>query len=169
MIYGFKKLAFGKEQLDKMSEDARVALAKLESKKGIAFVYDGTNEEDEHFTRMDDLYYLYEDKRTEKHDNNVPKVYAVVYSAYDPDPDAGLYTETHVFSTLEKAIEDKDRYIQAEIADDWSVFGGLASMCKSSDEFFEQYAKEITERSLHLYDASSDQSLNIDIYEQIVR
>lgn len=169
MIYGFKKLAFSKQQLDKMSEDTRVALAKLESKKGIAFAYDGTNEEDEHFTRMDDLYYIYEDKRTEKHDNNVPKVYVVVYSAYDPDPDAGLYTETHVFDTLEKAIEDKDRYILSEIADDWSVFGGIARQCDSSEEFFEQYAKECTERSLHLYDSSSDNSLNIDIYEQIIR
>lgn len=169
MIYGFAKSFFGKTELDRMSEDKRVALATQELKGGKTFVYNGKIEESNRLAYLSEGYYTYEDKRTEKHDNNVPKVYVVVYSSYDPDPDAGLYTETHVFDTLEKAIEDKDRYVQSEIADDCSVWGGIAILCDSSEEFFEQYAKECTERSLHLYDTSSDQSLNIDIYEQIVR
>lgn len=164
MVYGFKRGCYDKGSLDKMSQGDRIALAKQNAKKGTSMIFpDNVGLSADSVTQ---LYWVYDEPDCGA---SPRKVFVVVFASYD---DEGLYTETNVFDTLEKAVLDKETYIRSELSNEDSHFGGiLQDVCDGNlDEFNATFARQMTERSYRIADTRfGDYFINIDIHEEIVR
>lgn len=159
MIYGFRKLLHDKNELDKMSEDKRIDLAKEELKYGKSFVYDPHKEEQEILNLTKSGYLVYEKKPLPK------KFYTVIYSSYDED--SHLYTYPRVFNTYGDAFNAMERMKKSEMEDEGTYFGALKQDL-GIDEFTNRYVNTDTEKLFELSDKDSDRYVKIEINESIL-
>lgn len=171
MVYGFKKGCYNKEMLDALTWEKRFALAEEYENSGKACIFRKYHR-DEIPNRYAELFWFYDtdidqDMTDGKLVDDPQKVFVLVYSAYDSE---GLWTETKVFDTLEKAIAEKEVYIKSEL-DENNHFGGLLHNACDSDleRFQEDYVREMLDTKYHMADCiDGEYWVNLDIYEKVV-
>lgn len=172
MIYGFKKGCYNKSLLDAMTWKQRFALAEQDEESGKTCIFSELCR-DEIPIHKSSLFWLYDTIEDQERIGYKPidepqKVFVLVYSAFDSE---GLYTETKVFDSLEKAITEKETYIKSELSEG-NHFGTLFEDVCDSDlkRFQEDYVGEMSDRAYHMVDCFDDEYwVNLDIYEQIIR
>jgi len=171
MIYGFKKCCYNKEMLDALSWKKRFALAEQDENSGKACIFKEYSHDEipEHKAEFFWLYDTFTDQEMigYKPADEPQKVFVLVYSAYDSE---GLWTETRVFDSLEKAITEKETYIKSELSEG-NHFGLLFEDACGSDleRFQEDYVREMSDTKYHMADCIDNEYwVNIDIYEQVV-
>lgn len=172
MIYGFKKGCYDKALLDAMIWKQRFALAEQDEESGKTCIFSVIHH-DEIPDNKASLFWIYDTMEDQERIGYKPvdepqKVFVLVYSSFDSE---GLYTETKVFDSLEKAIAEKDVYIKSELSEG-NHFGTLfEDVCNSDlEKFQEDYVREMTDRAYHMADFFDDEYwVNLDIYEQIIR
>lgn len=171
MIYGFKKGCYDKAQLDALTWKQRFALAEQDENSGKAFINSETSNEMPEINES--FFWLYDTIKEQEMIGYKPvdepkKVFVLVYTSFDSE---GLYTETKVFDSLEKAITEKEVYIKSELSDNNNHFGGLFEDVCGGDlqEFQETYVEQLSDTKYHMIDTySDDYYLFLDIYEQVV-
>lgn len=166
MVYGFKKGCYDKAQLDALTWKQRFALAEQDETTGKTFISHSQRDD------LTDLFWLYDTLKEQDEICYKPvaepqKVFVLVYASYDSE---GLWTETRVFDSLEKAITEKETYIKSELSEG-NHFGLLFEDACGSDleRFQEDYVREMSDTKYHMADCIDDEYwVNIDIYEQVV-
>lgn len=171
MVYGFKQGCYDKAQLDALNWKQRFALAEQDENSGKACIFREYHR-DEIPDYKAELFWLYDteidqEKIGYKPVDDPKKVFVLVYSAYDSE---GLWTETRVFDSLEKAIAEKEVYIKNELNEDCHFGGLFHDVCDSNlEKFQEEYVREMTDTKYHMADCIDDEYwVNLDIYEQVV-
>lgn len=171
MVYGFKKGCYDLEQLKAMDWGTRFALAKQDEQSGKTCIFNT----DEVAKERADLFWFF-DTLADQELGPIPakeprKVFVLVYSAFNENEDEGLYSETRVFDSLEKAIAQKEVYIKDELTSEGNHFQSLLDdACDGNlGQFQNDYVKKKSERAYHMIDTvGGDYRINIDIFEQIV-
>lgn len=168
MIYGFKKGCYDLEQLKSLDWRTRSALAEQDEQSGKTCIFNT----DEEAKERADLFWLFNtpiDQEADPIPAKEPRnVFVLVYSAFDEE---GLYSETRVFNSLEKAIAKKELYIKDELTSEGNHFQVLLDdVCNGNlEEFQNDYVDTKSERAYHMVDTiGGDYRINIDIFEQIV-
>lgn len=173
MIYGFKKGCYDKALLDAMTWKQRFALAEQDEESGKTCIFSVIHH-DEIPDNKASLFWLYDTMEDQERIGYKPvdepqKVFVLVYTAFDSE---GLYTETKVFDTLEKAIAEKEVCIKNELSEE-NHFGDLFQYECGGDlqKFQEKYTIDrIDKRTYHMMDIHyCEYYVNLDIYEQIIR
>lgn len=170
MIYGFKKGCYDKAQLDALTWKQRFALAEQDENSGKAFINSETSNEMPEINES--FFWLYDTIKEQEMIGYKPvdepkKVFVLVYTSFDSE---GLYTETKVFDSLEKAITGKEIYIKNELDEDCHFGGLFHDDCDSNLEKFQKiFVDEMTDTKYHMADRICNEYwINIDIYEQVV-
>lgn len=171
MVYGFKKGCYDKAQLDALTWKQRFALAEQDENSGKACIFREFHR-DEIPDHKAEFFWLYDTIIDQENIDYKPvkpaqKVFVLVYASYDSE---GLYTETKVFDSLEKAITEKERIIKNELDEDCHFGGLFHDVCDSNlEQFQEDYVREMTDTKYHMADCIGDEYwVNIDIHEQVV-
>lgn len=97
-------------------------------------------------------------------------VYVFTYTAFDEEE--GLYCNTKVFDTLEKAQAEMQSAINNEINEEYCHFGGIYKDDCGSDlaKFEDDFVIEKSDVSYHIADKPGyDYFINLDIFTKIIR